>query len=102
MRPHSRSSWLLILIAWTAVQARAADKVPPVDEEFLEDLGTMDDDGADWTLFEARETRPSADAPKLMPSNPSEDEATPVSKPTASKPTVSKPTASKPTVPEQK
>jgi hypothetical protein len=88
MRPHSRSSWFLIVIVWTAVQAHSEDKVPPVDEEFLEYLGTMDDDGADWTVFEARETRPSADAPKLMPSNPSEDDAKPASKPTASKPTV--------------
>ena len=97
MLPHSRWRWLLIVIAWTAVQVGAEDKAPPVDEEFLEYLGTIDEDGADWTLFETRETRSPADAPKPPASKPSEDDAKSVSKPT-----VSKPTASKPTVPKQK
>jgi hypothetical protein len=78
-RSSRYASWLAVALLIATAQAHAADKAPPMDEEFLEYLGTVDDDGNDWTLFEDRETKPSPKSQK-PPSKPPEDDAKSASK----------------------
>jgi hypothetical protein len=67
--------------------AHAADQQPPVDEDFLEYLGSLDE-GDDWALFEDQETKSSTDTRKTVA--PDGDEKS------ASKPTTAPPAAAKP------
>jgi len=62
----------------------AAEAPAPVDEDFLEYLGTLDD-GGDWTLFEGEETKPRTAAEPKPAHKPREDDAKSVSEQTASK-----------------
>ncbi|HKU13969.1 MAG TPA: hypothetical protein VJQ52_06210 [Steroidobacteraceae bacterium] len=51
----------VLMFAW-AWPASAADKLPPVDAEFLEYLGSFGGDEEDWTLF-ADDEEPPGKAP---------------------------------------
>jgi len=72
---------LCALVAWP--DAHAGDQPLPVEEDFLEYLGTVDD-GEEWTLFEDQETKLPTDARKPVNPPPKED-AKSVPKQTASK-----------------
>jgi hypothetical protein len=78
-RGNSQVRWLVGVVLLTMAQARGADKATPVDEEFLEYLGTVEDDGDDWTLFEDQQTKPAPETRKPT-SKPPEDDAKSASK----------------------
>ena len=52
----------VLLFAW-AWPALAADKLPPLDAEFLEYLGSFGSDEEDWTLFVDDDDQEPADEP---------------------------------------
>jgi hypothetical protein len=80
MRPRSnRRIWLIAVVTVATARAQAADEPAPVDEDFLEYLGTVEDDGSDWILFEDHQTEPASEARKA-PSKPPEDDAKSASK----------------------
>jgi hypothetical protein len=68
-------------VLWLACASTAlgAEKLPPLDAEFLEYLATFGGDEEDWALF-ADEDDPPAEPP------PAQDPVTPVAKREGSKP----------------
>jgi hypothetical protein len=57
----SAAFWMAAALIFAVISFAQASESPPVlDEDFLEYLGTVDEEGADWTLFEEPETKPLA------------------------------------------
>jgi hypothetical protein len=79
-RGNSQASWLIGVFLLATVQARAADKATPVDEEFLEYLGTVEDDGDNWMLFEDQQANKPPPETRKPTSKPPEDDAKSASK----------------------
>jgi hypothetical protein len=60
MRTASAVSVLLFACAWPAA---AAEKLPPLDAEFLEYLANFGSDEEDWALFVDDEEKPATEPP---------------------------------------
>jgi len=61
MRPLCAVAVLVLASAWPAL---AAEKLPPLDAEFLEYLGSFGSDEEDWTLFvDEDDEEPAAEPP---------------------------------------
>jgi len=52
----------VLVLAW-AWPALAAEKLPPLDAEFLEYLGSFGNDEEDWTLFVDDDEKPADEPP---------------------------------------
>lgn len=62
MRQLRAVSLLMLACAWPAL---AAEKLPPLDPEFLEYLGSFGSDDEDWTLFaDDGDDEPAAEPPR--------------------------------------
>ena len=59
-----RQLYAVVLLFACAGPALAAEKLPPLDAEFLEYLGSFGSDEEDWTLFaDDDEEEPAGEAP---------------------------------------
>jgi hypothetical protein len=63
---------LLLAWAWPAV---GAEKLPPLDAEFLEFLASFDSDEEDWALFVDEEEPPPAKEPGAKPDGTKQEAA---------------------------
>ena len=60
-----RQLYAVVLLFACAGPALAAEKLPPLDAEFLEYLGSFGSDEEDWTLFaDDDEEEPAAEPPR--------------------------------------
>jgi hypothetical protein len=70
MKSVCAASVLMLACAWPAL---AADKLPPLDPEFLEYLGSFGNDEEDWTLFTDDDGEPAAEPPPAKDPPPKRD-----------------------------
>ena len=79
-----REVWFLVGLMALGTAARAAEDIEPADVEFLEYLGTLEDDDSNWTLLEDAEsnskttaTTSQAETARAKKPEPSKEAASP-------------------------